>query len=121
MSIADNLHRRLDVLEKALTLKKSGLPNRLVTLCYSEDPADIAQAERQTLQRYGISSKDVLQAAGTTNTVAVLPWAKGRGIGLTSNIDPRVPAGITVKSAGVSEDQEIPPVVGTLQHMEGFE
>lgn len=115
MSMADNILRRLDTLESALTLKKNGVPDQLIALCYSDKPQDIEEAKAQMLNRYDVKSEEVLEAAGSSIEVAAFSWAAGRGVGITSNVDPRIPEPIRDQTMAHHRGKEIAPVIGTQQ------
>ena len=121
MSVADNLLRKLDTLEAALALRKSGVPTEIVTICYSDDPHDVGAAKRQMLDFYGIKDEEVLETAGSTIEVSTFPWLQGRQVGITSNVDPRIPDPLREQALNNLKSRELPPVVGTHQHIHGFE
>lgn len=120
MSLADNLLRKLDILEAALTLKKSGMPSDIAALCYSDDPADIAAAEQQKLDKYGIKDREVMTAAGSKVNVFVLPWLTGRGIGITSSDDPRISEEQRSAIINSNGGKFIPAVIGTKQQIQAI-
>lgn len=117
MSVADNLLRKLDTLEAALALRKSGVPTEIVAVCYSDDPHDVAAAKRQMLDFYGIKDEEVLETAGSEIQVSAFPWAQGRGVGITSNVDSRIPEPLKDQALLNLKGKELAPVIGTGQHI----
>jgi hypothetical protein len=120
MTLADNLLRKLDLLESALALKKSGIPSKVTTLCYSGEEADIKRAERQKMDFYGIRDREVLTTAGVDLDVLKMPWLSGRGVGITSTEDPRISQYMRQQVISHYNGKSVPPVVGTKQDTDGF-
>ena len=89
MALADNLLRQIETLEKALAAKRSGLPERLVVMVYSDDPKEIEDATQAVFARYGVD-REIVEAAGSQIEVVKLPWAAGRKVGISNRNDPRV-------------------------------
>jgi hypothetical protein len=105
MALADNFLRQIEVLEKALAAKKSGLPEALVVLTYSDHPQHIEDATQRVFARYGVD-RDIVEAAHSRVVTCPLPWAAGRSIGVSSRNDPRINWGNT------SIESEDPSCIG---------
>ena len=89
MALADNFLRQIEVLEKALSAKRSGLPERLVVLTYSDHPQHIEDATQRVFARYDVD-RDIVEAAGSQIVITALPWAASRKVGINSRNDDRV-------------------------------
>lgn len=89
MAQADNFLRQIETLEKALAAKKSGLPETLVVLTYSDHPQHIEDATQRVFARYGVD-REIIEAAHSRVVTCSLPWAAGRTLGITTRNDSRV-------------------------------
>lgn len=89
MALADNFLRQIETLEKALAAKKSGLPETLVVLTYSDHPQHIEDATQRVFARYGVD-REIIEAAHSRVVTCSLPWAAGRKVGIRSLNDSRV-------------------------------
>lgn len=114
MSLADNLLRKLDLMERALELRAAGLPGELFVAVYSDRPEDVERAENRTMATYGVTNREILVAGHVKLNTLKMPWLHGRGVGITSTSDPRWSQLIA------KPEKDIPPIVGTKQEIEGF-
>lgn len=103
MALADNFLRQIETLEKALAAKKSGLPETLVVLTYSDHPQHIEDATQRVFARYGVD-RDIVEAAHSRVVTCALPWAAGRKVGITSRNDSRVMNELRGNTSTTSED-----------------